>query len=110
MKRGTLSTLLVGAFVLSSCSRSSEGSLVRGGNNHKRDTSSKSLAGVAEVIHSFGRLVPMNAGKVRLMKLPIAREDETFKTRQVVLNVTPDDVQRIDVGPVDDARGIEIGE
>ena len=110
MKRAnTVSILLLGTFVLSSCSRSSEGSLVRGGNNNQRDTSSKSLSVVAEVIHSFGRLVPVDAGIVRLMKLPVTREDGTFKARQVVLNVTPNEVQRIDVGPVDDARGIEIG-
>ena len=91
--------LLVCSLTVGSCSRSPEGGRVADSNKNQNTTGQKSLAGVAEVVHSFGDLIPANADMVRLMKLP--SQEGKYNARQLILNPKPDDMRAIYVGDED---------
>ncbi len=93
--------LVLAAFALSGCSKSSDGKLAPAGNNNQRLASQTPLAGVAEVVLRDGDLIPANVDMVRLMKLPTAGQDDGYYCRQIVLKPQPDDVRGIYVGVKD---------
>jgi hypothetical protein len=100
-KEITAFVLACAALALGGCSRSSEGNLAPAGNNNQSVTAQKRLAGIAEVTHSSGDLIPANIEMIRLMKLPISGEDGNYYCRQLILKPHPDDLRAIYVGVKD---------
>jgi len=93
--------VLLSALTISGCAEPAEQLGTTGGNKKHGIVIEKPFENAVEVARRSGNLIPANPDMIRLMKLPITKDDGTYPCWQLIVEPSPNDVRAIYVGEKD---------